>query len=991
MLALSWVTTSTAAWAEGVCDRTTEVAEAIVAAVGADGCAAIDATALKDITSLDLSEQSIAALGAGDFEGLIRLATLDLSANQLAALPEGVFDPLFSLRSLFLDDNDLASLPAGFFDPLYVLEELTLDGNSLTGLPAGMFDDLSRFKGARSGDQVSGLARLRQFLEEHEPATPEAFIAALPPLHRERFVFVYDSQGLGAEFISTAHPRVVSWGADGRFVFAWTTNPDATDTFRESIEFLIPGAKAWTAGMIDFSGDGAEIEQPEVCQTCHGALNKPLWSGYFWDGTEAVGSADFESRASAMQSLVKSTDGRIEPLDFSGSDFTGIGYHQRLFKRSPPNLPHMMPSEEVAIALLFRHAEVLFRRLKADDTYVEFAEGVVCGERSALDPFRDQMDHNLSALAGSLARLGVNVPSWPDYEHRHGTFSEVLSFLVLHDLWSTNAEVRRLYRETPNGEVPRPGGDSRAQIGHYLLYPAGSATAEDELIQLYRLLFGYGNRHSLATRDASNPSLLIAGSFIADLGYGHTMTMAREVCSALRPERKEAAASPRITTSNAFSVPEAQTAVATLSANDADTRDDQLTWSLSGVADRGRFTITGVGALAFEGPKDFEAPDDADGDGVYEVTVQVSDGGRSDTADITVTLSNRNEPPAAYAGADQSGIEGGSTVALLATGEDQDAGDTLSWAWTQLSGAPVTLSSRSSSSSTFVAPTGLSAVATLTFLLRVTDAGGLYDEDAVSVTVLAAAPPPPQPPLPQPPPPQPPQPQPPQPPQPQPPPPPPPDSRALEAVLRLPPSLKAGVALVFDGSRSVRAESYSWDFGDGTMIAHPNTESMPLHTYVEPGFYRVALSVSGLGVTSTAERDILVQARYPAGTCEPDVSTLCLQDSRYAIRVAWWADDERSGVGSVVYAGTNDSGLFWFFDRENWEVLIKVLDGCALNGHMWIFGASTTDTGFSIAVTDTVTGQVQEYRNEAGEPAAAIVDSEAFLQECESPAASSSP
>ena len=83
-------------------------------------------------------------------------------------------------------------------------------------------------------------------------------------------------------------------------------------------------------------------------------------------------------------------------------------------------------------------------------------------------------------------------------------------------------------------------------------------------------------------------------------------------------------------------------------------------------------------------------------------------------------------------------------------------------------------------------------------------------------------------------------------------------------------------------------------------------------------------------------------------------------------------------AGSVVHAGTNDSGLFTFFNRENWEILIKVLDGCALNGHVWVYGASTTDLGYTIRVTDTVTDVVQEYRNEPGLPAPAITDATAF-------------
>ena len=65
-----------------------------------------------------------------------------------------------------------------------------------------------------------------------------------------------------------------------------------------------------------------------------------------------------------------------------------------------------------------------------------------------------------------------------------------------------------------------------------------------------------------------------------------------------------------------------------------------------------------------------------------------------------------------------------------------------------------------------------------------------------------------------------------------------------------------------------------------------------------------------------------------------------------------------------------------------WEVLLKVLDGCALNGHVWVFGASTTDLGYVIRVTDTATGKVKEYRNEPGTPAAAITDAKAFPDGC---------
>ncbi len=118
------------------------------------------------------------------------------------------------------------------------------------------------------------------------------------------------------------------------------------------------------------------------------------------------------------------------------------------------------------------------------------------------------------------------------------------------------------------------------------------------------------------------------------------------------------------------------------------------------------------------------------------------------------------------------------------------------------------------------------------------------------------------------------------------------------------------------------------------------------------------------------------------GPCRPDVERVCLRDSRFEVRAQWWQPGGASGAGFAVPEGTDDSGLFRFFDSRNWEVLIKVLDGCANNGHVWVLGASTTDLGYRISVTDTVTGERRQYENQPGRPAPAIVDNEAFSAPC---------
>ena len=156
-----------------------------------------------------------------------------------------------------------------------------------------------------------------------------------------------------------------------------------------------------------------------------------------------------------------------------------------------------------------------------------------------------------------------------------------------------------------------------------------------------------------------------------------------------------------------FTVVEGETAVGTLSATDTGTPASNLVWSIAGGADSGHFALSAGGGLAFAAARDYEAPDDAGADGTYHLTVQVSDGTDDATADIRVSLSNRNEAPSADAGGDQPGVEEDATVTLAGAGDDPDAGDTLAYAWTQTGGATVTLSAPAAALTTFTAPTGL--------------------------------------------------------------------------------------------------------------------------------------------------------------------------------------------------------------------------------------------------------------------------------------------
>ncbi len=174
--------------------------------------------------------------------------------------------------------------------------------------------------------------------------------------------------------------------------------------------------------------------------------------------------------------------------------------------------------------------------------------------------------------------------------------------------------------------------------------------------------------------------------------------------------------------------------------------------------------------------------------------------------------------------------------------------------------------------------------------------------------------------------------------------------------------------MAFADTSSGPVSSRRWDFGDGGT----SRGRSPEHVWSAPGFYTVSLTVGSQGDSDTESRKLLVESAAPAGTCVSDAETLCLQDSRFEVALEWWTADDQRGVGRVVHEGTNDSGLFWFFGAANWEMLVKVLDGCSVNGHAWVYGASATTLGYSLMVTDTVAGGVKEYRNEPGEQAAAF-------------------
>ena len=133
-------------------------------------------------------------------------------------------------------------------------------------------------------------------------------------------------------------------------------------------------------------------------------------------------------------------------------------------------------------------------------------------------------------------------------------------------------------------------------------------------------------------------------------------------------------AAPVVSTASPIEVAENTTAVATLTATDEDTAAEDLAWSIpegaDGGADASKFALTAEGALSFKAAKDYEAPDDADTDGEYEVTVRVTDGANPVDAALVVRLTDADDAAPALSSAS---VDGATLTLTFGEALDEDS------------------------------------------------------------------------------------------------------------------------------------------------------------------------------------------------------------------------------------------------------------------------------------------------------------------------------
>lgn len=148
---------------------------------------------------------------------------------------------------------------------------------------------------------------------------------------------------------------------------------------------------------------------------------------------------------------------------------------------------------------------------------------------------------------------------------------------------------------------------------------------------------------------------------------------------------------------------------------------------------------------------------------------------------------------------------------------------------------------------------------------------------------------------------------------------------------------------------STSAPVYGRVLGDADVsdAARALRYTIPDAARYSPTVVRQGEDLHGYGCRSSGDRACLNQRRF-------DVS------ARYSTPTASRAVAKRLDIVGLADTGA----LFYFFGPDNPEMLIKVVNGCWLNDHWWVFGSAATDLAYEVAIKDLAAGGgMVEYRH----------------------------
>jgi hypothetical protein len=184
--------------------------------------------------------------------------------------------------------------------------------------------------------------------------------------------------------------------------------------------------------------------------------------------------------------------------------------------------------------------------------------------------------------------------------------------------------------------------------------------------------------------------------------------------------------------------------------------------------------------------------------------------------------------------------------------------------------------------------------------------------------------------------------------------------------------VKPGFWIFAAGLTDVRTTMTVLDTATGVAKTYANAQGHAFQPLQDTGFF----AACGADVPPAPSAAPAARAAA-APPCPPGGATLCLGDGRFRVTASWETSSGAAGTGQALPFAA-DTGAFWFFAPGNLEVIVKVLDGCAVNHRFWVFAAGLTNVRVSLAVTDATTGATAVYENPQGRAFQPIQDTNAL-------------
>ncbi len=158
--------------------------------------------------------------------------------------------------------------------------------------------------------------------------------------------------------------------------------------------------------------------------------------------------------------------------------------------------------------------------------------------------------------------------------------------------------------------------------------------------------------------------------------------------------------------------------------------------------------------------------------------------------------------------------------------------------------------------------------------------------------------------------------------------------------------------VTFSGISNGGVTDWRWDFGDGATGSGQTAS----HTFSKQGSFIVTLRISNSHGTASVSRSV---------TVGPPIQQLYLSNAHVRVDVTWRS--QYTGQTGTAYAlpQSDNFGYFYFSDKSNPEVFVKVLDFGSTSPYL-LFYAGLTDFEYKVTYTSIASGKSVSFTKSAG-------------------------